>query len=109
MASKEEIAWAAGLFEGEGCLTILHARYKDRVTPYPRIQMSNTDKDLLIRFSEVMRGGSIYSKKTGALSKKPQWMWQIADKAGVKQAIETLYPWLSVKRQIRAKELLALC
>lgn len=110
MASREEVAWAAGLFEGEGCLTINHKSYKSGVHSYPRVQMNITDKETLDRFHEVVGVGKIYSHKNGSyLSNKPQWRWQIATKEGVREVIEQLYPWLSERRQARANELLALC
>lgn len=51
--SRAEIkwAWAAGLFEGEGCVT--------RCGAGPILQIRMCDEDVLLRFQEIV-GGAVY-------------------------------------------------
>ena len=56
--NREKLAWAAGLFEGEGCFTVhKHCRGGTAV-----IKMS--DKDVLDEFVSVVGIGKVVPKKT---------------------------------------------
>jgi hypothetical protein len=55
-ADSERIAWAAGLFEGEGCIT----ETNDTLT----LRLNNTDESLVQRFRDYVDIGTVY----GALS-----------------------------------------
>jgi hypothetical protein len=46
-----EIAWAAGLFEGEGCVTEINRRFA--------LAVKNTDEEV-IRFDEIVGLGRMY-------------------------------------------------
>lgn len=48
----EEIAWAAGLFEGEGCITVSNGR--------PVMRLNSTDADTPRRFCEIVGAGKVY-------------------------------------------------
>jgi LAGLIDADG-like domain len=51
-SNEERVAWAAGLFEGEGCVTNADGRVNLRVT--------NTDLDVLEQFAAFVGGGKVY-------------------------------------------------
>ena len=70
-ASAEEIAWAGGLFEGEGCL----GRYGNVFV----MRIHSTDEDVVRRFRDVVERGTVYgpyenSGKDGSI-RKPFWAW----------------------------------
>lgn len=48
----EEIAWAAGLFEGEGCMT--------RSGSQKVMRLVSTDEDTVRRFWEIVAVGKVY-------------------------------------------------
>src|SRR5712691_1669149 len=52
MNREVEIAWAAGLFEGEGCFTQNRGR--------PVARLTTTDVDIVVRFAEAIGWGMIY-------------------------------------------------
>jgi hypothetical protein len=103
MTRGEEIAWAAGLFEGEGCI----ARLPDR--PHQiRLQLGSSDRDVVERFAAVVGCGSIsYRQSLPRLSDtpKPMWIWvAVAVKAAA--LLEEIFPYLGERRSERARELL---
>ncbi len=96
------IAWAAGIFEGEGCIT-LHSGH-----PYILIDM--TDKDVLDRFLEIFPIGTIRGPYTHKNKEhhKPRWRF---DAFGTKALpiIEKIYPYLLSRRKQKVDEVLAQC
>jgi hypothetical protein len=95
-----EIAWAAGLFEGEGSIT--HVRGRTQL----RIQMA--DPEVLERFLEIVGVGKIYGPYTkparDGYKRKPRWIW-ICDGPFVPVIFRTLAPWLSTRRRGRGREI----
>lgn len=98
---QTELAWAAGLFEGEGCFTVSSGTV-------PRAKMRSTDEDVVRRFHSIIGLGRVreepYFRDRGM---KMQWEWY-AKKAEVPDVIQLLYPWLGERRRKRADELLAM-
>lgn len=74
MATAVELAWAAGFFEGEGCI---HMNKQARKTL--GMVVSNCDEDVLRRFHEIVGCGTFHGpyKQSGAKEHwKPFWRWQ---------------------------------
>lgn len=109
--TESEHAWAAGLFEGEGCFTgstrrqmILGGRLE---AEYFQVQasLSMTDRDIVYRFQRVVEcGGIIVRDFKGNL--KRQWMWQAQAKRDIKHLRDIFSPWLGERRLARLDELL---
>ena len=92
-----EIAWATGLFEGEGCIH-LRKGYKGVA-----LQMNSTDKDVLERLAQVF-GGSIYQI---SMSKKPShykqlYHWSVTKRQDVIPALEKMLPFMGERRACKA-------
>ena len=104
---SESLAWAAGFFDGEGCV-LLVTRTRGRCTEV-RLQITavNTDIRPLHRFRELF-GGSIQvvqhpGNKHGY---KPSWAWVAAHRIA-ENALQAMLPWLLVKREQAIIALLA--
>lgn len=64
-----DIAWAAGLFEGEGSWCVTRQGYA-------RAALSSTDHDVAARFVAIVGVGSFYGPCFGRPpSRKPYWRW----------------------------------
>jgi hypothetical protein len=97
-----DIAWAAGLFEGEGCFTSTR-----RVNLTPRAELRTTDIDVLQRFARIVRVGTIRSERaSGPRHHKPVWAWS-AGGANAIAVAELLLPHLGARRTKRANLLIA--
>ena len=99
---KHEIAWAAGLFEGEGCLTISGPRAK--------AILKTTDRDVVARFAGVVGLGGLEPSprmpRAGGLAKKPSWTWQATGHQNVQALIAAFWNFLGERRRARAREIL---
>lgn len=100
MTHDEQIAWAAGVFEGEGCIT--HHTGRLAVT------VKNTDHWLVSRFLSAVGIGKVYgpyeNRCRDAYKRKVFWVW-MAFEDDAREVIGALSPWLSPRRLERAREL----
>jgi hypothetical protein len=94
---REEIAWAAGLFDGEGSITLsgrcLHVRLR------------NTDLELVERFHAIIGIGTVYGpysrQPQDGLRRKPVWDW-VAREEDALDALALMWSWLSARRRDQA-------
>lgn len=82
------LAWAAGLFEGEGTITVCRGR--------TRLAVKMTDEEAVRRFTSVIRTGKMYGpygpyeSQMGTL---PTYVW-IAESESARRAANRMLPWL---------------
>ena len=111
--STRELAWAAGLFEGEGCITINPFKTMPTRSPVPVLILSMTDEDSVRRFHRAVGGlGSIRvlrqaddSRYASGLRQR-QWTWQTSCHQRVQAVIAMLWFGLGERRRSRAIEVL---
>lgn len=96
-----DIAWAAGLIEGEGCFTL----HSDGKRAY--FIMDMTDKDVLENFQKVfpntnLRGPYVHKNKPHQKSR-----WRI-DAYGDKctEVMKAVYPYMGIRRKAKINSLL---
>jgi len=99
MSSAEEIAWAAGLFDGEGSIT-----HTDRDL---QLLLKNTDLELVERFDVIVARGHVYGPYNydyrDGHARKPFWSW-VAQGDAAHDVVDLLAPWLSRRRLEQARE-----
>lgn len=97
--TRENIAWAAGLFEGEGCIT--------KNGTAIRLTLGMTDLDVVQRFHRVAGVGAIEDKPSmSQWGKKPYWTWAVYRSEHVQALLAAFWPFLGERRKAKAKELL---
>lgn len=100
LSKEQQIAWAAGIIEGEGCIT-LHSGH-----PYLLIDM--TDKDVIDRMLEIFPIGTVRGPYTHKARPqyKPRWRF---DAFGTKAIpiISEIYPYLLSRRKAKVDEILS--
>ena len=96
-----EFAWATGLFEGEGSIS-LHPKCVSVC-----LQMTQTDIDILYRLQQLF-GGSIGPKsyKSKPIHYKPQWQWKLQRSNEVRSVLEQMLPLLGERRACKALDAL---
>jgi hypothetical protein len=109
VASAEEIAWAAGLFEGEGTISQIS---RHRQTLDLQVAINMTDEDVLRRFDEIVGRGKVYGPYlpiSHGDRRKPFWRWVAIGDAG-HDVLDLIGPWLFPRRieQARAHGVLLL-
>ena len=96
---KAEVAWAAGLFEGEGSVVL---------TPWGvRLQIKMTDEDVLQHFRAILGGninGPYQYNVPGKPARKQFWFWSLGGPA-VLRVCRLLEPWMGKRRRERMEQL----
>lgn len=96
MTNKEQLAYLAGLVDGEGCLHYLHQTYKKSDYYYPRLSITNTNKWVL-EWVKLLFGGTIrLDKRKAKPHHKVKYRWCTNCKNAV-ILVESLLPYLKIK------------
>jgi hypothetical protein len=95
---REELAWAAGFFDGEGCFSFSVAGR------YVCVSLSQTDREPLDRFKAAVGIGRVLGpydfRKNDRWVRKPQYVYRVNGYERVQAIAALLWSWLgSVKRQ----------
>jgi hypothetical protein len=95
--SRENLAWAAGIFEGEGCISASSSGRK-RV----RLSVNMTDEDVIRRLHAVMGVGDCYGPyvRPG----KPSWQWEVTSAEDVQAVLAAFWTFLCSRRKGKAEE-----
>lgn len=102
LSGDELLAWAAGLFEGEGCFTIRRKQ--------PVAKLNSTDLDVVKRFHDVIGVGRLWEDTSYVEEgRKVQWAWIASNKLEAGVAICRLAPFMHKRRAKRAAEVLEVC
>ena len=97
MLNTRDIAWLAGLIEGEGCFT----KCRESI----RISIAMTDKDVIQRVADMWKSPvGVWTHREGC--KIPYNTIVCGNSAA--GWMMTLYPFLSERRRARVRELLAI-
>lgn len=95
-----DIAWFAGLFEGEGTCGI----GKD----FALLQVAMTDYDIMERINQMyptVRGLRPIRKTQE--HHRPAWIWGRYSREGIREVLNEILPYLGKRRTARAHEVLA--
>ena len=96
--NREELAWAAGFFDGEG------STYLD---PRPRLSISQNDVVTLERFRDAVGLGTVHVQSAiYGRAKKPVHQFRISGWRPVQAAVAMLWPWLSPIKKAQASRAL---
>lgn len=97
---REELAWAAGYFDGDGCF---HASLRTRPSgssyTYTSAVIHSTDEELLQRFLAVVRIGKVTVVRGAKGNRKPVWQWRVQSFEQVQAVGAMLWPWLGTYRR----------
>ena len=104
-----ELAWAAGLFDGEG-----HARfslYKKRGYGQPQMTVSQCDREVLDRFKSAVGAGRIYgpyNRDGRGYNARPMHTWTAGKFREIERVADLLWPYLSTPKRVQIKGMLDL-
>jgi hypothetical protein len=102
-----EIAWAAGLWEGEGCFSMSR-------TSTGRIQaqaiISSVDKDVIEKFHKIVEFGTIKIRQPaeGRSEKQVSYVWSVSSISKFSELALMFWPYLGQRRRARAIEIIDL-
>ena len=96
-ATREEIAWAAGLFEGEGSICIKPQTIQ--------LQLGMTDKDVIEKFWLLLGLGKVYGPyKRKQEHHKPMFVWSVSGQQRCQAILAAFWSFLGVRRQGKARD-----
>src|SRR5882672_1246167 len=107
MSDREELAWAAGFFDGEGHIGSHVGKLRGRYTRRDlQISISQTDRWVLDRFRESVGGlgrvGGPLVRSYRNPNEHDVYQYQIARFEHVQAIIAMLWPWLSPIKKVQA-------
>lgn len=91
VVSADELAYIAGLFDGEGCVTFARCRKWHYVTSL----VTNTDRDIL-EYLQGLFGGNISRLSLRKPGWKQGWSWRLTGSEAV-EFLAAIQPWLKIK------------
>jgi len=107
----KSVEWAAGLFEGEGCITVQAKPLRSGIRAYPALSLNMTDEEPVRWFAEVFEGlgAHVYGpyQDSSNRNKKPQWAWRACG-AKCLPIMALLFEHLGPRRQARWLEVLSM-
>lgn len=100
-----ELAWAAGLFEGEGTVTIIGQGKKRRYTR-PIVTLSSTDSEIVDFFQKRWPGNLRWYLPKKSLNAKPAISWTLQNRTAIKRFLNDIRPYIQTARVWQKIELL---
>lgn len=101
-----DYAWAAGIFEGEGC--IYGGTQQGGKYPAPVVVVKMTDRDIVERLTEVLPFGSFYAIPKWEAGRKQPFQWRATGFTSLERFAEVIGPWLGERRTEKLNEVLAM-
>lgn len=103
------VEWAAGLFEGEGCITTTCEYRKGVKYSYPQLALRMTDQDVVMKFAEIFPVAKVYelsAEQCGPCATKSQFCWQVRSKEKVRLVLSAMLPYFGNRRAYKALNVL---
>jgi hypothetical protein len=113
---REELAWAAGFFDGEGSIGVVrHAPRAKRGETKSNTSLQMTlvqsgdsatePPEPLLRFQHAVAGlGRIrFRANVSHLGKRPIWVWRATNSAEVQAVVAMLWLWFGTRNRDRAR------
>ena len=100
--NEVEAAWAAGIFEGEGCFGV-YPNGGGYWKPVTKVEM--TDEDVVGRFHALTGFGNVYAK-AGRGGRKDSWVWLASKWDDTVSLVSALLPHLGGRRSAAALNIL---
>lgn len=105
LTRPEQIAWVAGLFEGEGSATLGLPRSGSG--RQRRLQIANTERDIVERAKDILGVGTIQVDDGPArMGYKPELFWSISSWLEIEMVIGQIFPFLGQRRTASVVRLL---
>jgi len=108
--TSEEIAWIAGILEGEACFDYHFNKRmgknfgKPPLKKYPRIRVEMKDEDIILRLYKLL-GGKLSSKNGKQINHSKTFLIKWFQPKDVKRILTMIRPWLGKRRGQKVDEL----
>ena len=96
---REKVLYAAGLFDGEGCLHLKKASGKKHKSDKWRLTLASTDFDIVNNFYAAMLDKGTVVGPYCVSNRKPYWVWSTIVQSDIYALVVMMYPFLSARRK----------
>jgi hypothetical protein len=107
-----DMSWAAGMFEGEGTMTIVYGGHSDKRVLYSRciVTLTNTDREIIDFFVTHWPPANnyVYERKRQKEHHRPAWVWRIGGDT-VLNFIADVRPFLKTSDEQRKFDIVEEC
>lgn len=103
--SDIEIAWAAGILEGEGCFS-RHIRSSNGALCFA-IHCEMSDEDVIRKLHAVFKVGTVVARlnisgRRDTRNRKQTWIWSVQNRPGIALVLNSIIPHLCQRRREKA-------
>lgn len=99
MSRDTDLAWAAGIVDGEGCILLYLAHTNSGSAYVLRVVVANTSLLMLKRLQEIFGSGTIHMDKwDGNPKHRQRWHWEVCAKKA-EAILRLIEPYLINKRE----------
>lgn len=107
--TRENLAWLAGFYEGEGCLYVGYRKTRDRLgEPLYHFDITNTDKDVLDKVLDIVGIGKITNVGRNEEHHKDRFRFRLFKAEDIYAICVAMYPWLGQRRKAKIEEFIKL-
>ncbi len=100
---REELAWAAGFFDGEG-----HVRFASSGKgPYITLEIKQVAADPLHRFQRAIGAGRVNGPYSSTGNKRPYWVYWASSWSDVQIVVALLWKWMGIIKKAQAASALS--
>jgi hypothetical protein len=95
-----DLAWLAGIIDGEGSIFIMKQKRKDRERMYNyilRVSVQSSDKVMAFECMKITKEGATMDTPTKKENQSNTYKWQVSGRKAA-QILEQLLPFLRVKK-----------
>lgn len=114
--NHEELAWAAGFFDGEGSIGVYHfelyGRYRGtgHMGRALRLSIQQADRYVLDRFVQAVGIGRVMgpyrSGGKDGYTRRPRWKYDVGSFETVQAVVAMIWRWLSPVKRVQAGDAL---
>lgn len=107
---REDFAWLAGFWDGEGCVSSLNTTYAKNYPVFSLTQAGGEGEALCRRVARIagVRASvsGPFNPRSGDRGRQPQWKVRISGHERVQYLLAACWPWLSRTKQEQATRVL---
>ena len=93
---KWELAYIAGIIDGEGCISIAKSHSTMHLTPFVEVSMTNIE---CIRLLWTMTGMGKFDIRKRPAPRKTVYRWPVYKKLDIYLLLRAIHPYLVVKKE----------
>jgi hypothetical protein len=101
LTKEQKLIFLAGVFEGEGSFGFWGK--ENKANRYLRVQIRMCDEDIVVRFIDYFKLGSISTSLPKNNKHSRSWKWTVCGDKAVEVMLQ-LTPYLGIRRQEKFKE-----